>query len=96
MRGGVKEFNLIAQDLTYYGRDLYRKPSIARLVDRLAKIDGVEWLRLARVCPPFWQPLLLWCTLFRAPGAPFASAPLALLDAPLPPSELSLSLRRRR
>ena len=49
--GGVKEFNLIAQDLTYYGRDLYRKPSIARLVDRLAKIDGVEWLRLHYAYP---------------------------------------------
>jgi len=51
VRGGVKEFNLIAQDLTYYGRDLYRKPSIARLVDRLAKIDGVEWLRLHYAYP---------------------------------------------
>lgn len=51
VRGGVKEFNLIAQDLTYYGRDLYRKPSIARLIDRLAKIDGVEWLRLHYAYP---------------------------------------------
>ena len=51
VRGGGKEFNLIAQDLTYYGRDLYRKPSIARLVDRLAKIDGVEWLRLHYAYP---------------------------------------------
>jgi ribosomal protein S12 methylthiotransferase len=44
--GGVKEIQLIAQDLTYYGTDIAHKPTIAGLVERLADIPGVEWLRL--------------------------------------------------
>ncbi len=48
---GVKEFNLIAQDLTYYGADLYGKQSIALLVNKIAHIKGVEWLRLHYAYP---------------------------------------------
>ncbi|MCQ2350637.1 MAG: 30S ribosomal protein S12 methylthiotransferase RimO [Paludibacteraceae bacterium] len=47
----VKEFQVIAQDLTYYGRDLYGEPKIAELVNRLAKIKGVKWLRLHYAYP---------------------------------------------
>ena len=43
---GVKEIQLIAQDLTYYGTDVSHKPTIAELVQRLSDIPGVEWLRL--------------------------------------------------
>ena len=43
---GVKEIQLIAQDLTYYGTDIAHKPTIAQLVQRLSDIQGVEWLRL--------------------------------------------------
>ena len=43
---GVKEIQLIAQDLTYYGTDVTHKPTIAELVQRLSDIQGVEWLRL--------------------------------------------------
>lgn len=43
---GVKEIQLIAQDLTYYGTDVTHKPQIAELVQRLSDIPGVEWLRL--------------------------------------------------
>ena len=48
---GVKEFQLIAQDLSYYGMDLYKSFRLAELVDRLADIDGVEWLRLHYAYP---------------------------------------------
>ena len=48
---GVREINLIAQDLTYYGKDLYRKHAIAELVDRIAGIDGLEWIRLHYAYP---------------------------------------------
>ena len=44
--GGVKEIQLIAQDLTYYGTDVAHKPTIAELVQRLSDLPGVEWLRL--------------------------------------------------
>ena len=43
---GVKEFQLIAQDLTFYGYDLYKTNKLAELVQTLANIEGVEWLRL--------------------------------------------------
>lgn len=43
---GVKEIQLIAQDLTYYGTDIAHKPMLAELVQRISDIPGVEWLRL--------------------------------------------------
>ena len=48
---GVKEIQLIAQDLTYYGLDLYHKVSIAELTERIADVPGVEWLRLHYAYP---------------------------------------------
>lgn len=48
---GVKEFNVIAQDLTSYGRDLSGHLMLPELVDRLSDIDGVEWLRLHYAYP---------------------------------------------
>lgn len=43
---GVKEFNIIAQELTFYGVDLYKKQMLPELTERMAKIPGVEWIRL--------------------------------------------------
>ena len=43
---GVSEIQLIAQDLTYYGVDLYKKQSIATLVERISDIEGLQWIRL--------------------------------------------------
>jgi ribosomal protein S12 methylthiotransferase len=51
VESGVHEFQLIAQDLTGYGRDLYGRYNIAELVERLAQISGVEWLRLHYAYP---------------------------------------------
>lgn len=48
---GVKEFQIIAQELTYYGVDIYKKQKLAELIDRLAQIEGVEWLRLHYAYP---------------------------------------------
>lgn len=48
---GVKEFQIIAQELTYYGVDLYGERRIAKLVDEMAKIEGVEWIRLHYAYP---------------------------------------------
>ena len=48
---GVKEFQVIAQELTYYGLDLYGERRIAELVERMAAIDGVEWIRLHYAYP---------------------------------------------
>ncbi len=48
---GVKEFQLIAQDLSYYGLDLYKELKLAELTQRLANIQGVEWIRLHYAYP---------------------------------------------
>lgn len=48
---GVKELILIAQDLTYYGLDLYKKRNLAELLQKLAKVDGIEWIRLHYAFP---------------------------------------------
>lgn len=48
---GVKEFQIIAQELTYYGLDLYGKQRIAELVERISDIKGVKWIRLHYAYP---------------------------------------------
>ncbi len=48
---GVKEFQVIAQELTYYGVDLYGRKAIAELISRLSDIPGVEWIRLHYAYP---------------------------------------------
>jgi len=48
---GVKEFQLIAQDLSYYGKDLYHTLKLADLVEQISLIPGVEWLRLHYTYP---------------------------------------------
>ena len=48
---GVKELILIAQDLTYYGLDLYKKRNLAELLENLAKVEGIEWIRLHYAFP---------------------------------------------
>ena len=48
---GVKEFNVIAQDLSSYGLDLYGEHRLAKLVDEMAQIEGVEWIRLHYTYP---------------------------------------------
>jgi ribosomal protein S12 methylthiotransferase len=48
---GVKELLLIAQDSTYYGLDIYGKRELARLMTALAKVDGIEWIRLHYAFP---------------------------------------------
>ena len=50
-RRGTKELILIAQDLTYYGLDLYKKRNLADLIDQLADVDGIDWIRLQYAYP---------------------------------------------
>jgi len=48
---GVKEFQVIAQELTYYGLDLYHTQKLPELIERMARIPGVEWIRLHYAYP---------------------------------------------
>ncbi len=70
---GVKELILIAQDLTYYGLDIYKKRNLAELLEHLVKVDGIEWIRLHYAFPtgfpldvlglePGWQSFAYPCS----------------------------------
>ena len=59
VQGGTKEFQVIAQELTYYGVDLYGEQKIAELIDRMADIEGVEWIRLHYAYPTHFPWALL-------------------------------------
>lgn len=48
---GTKELILIAQDLTYYGLDIYKKRNLAELLDKLSDVEGIEWIRLQYAYP---------------------------------------------
>ena len=50
-KDGVKELILIAQDLTYYGLDLYKKRELSSLLRELVKVEGIEWIRLHYAFP---------------------------------------------
>lgn len=50
-RRGTKELILIAQDLTYYGLDIYKKRNLADLINRLADVEGIDWIRLQYAYP---------------------------------------------
>lgn len=51
VKEGVKEFNIIAQDLSSYGLDLYGEHKLGELIDRMADIEGVKWIRLHYAYP---------------------------------------------
>lgn len=50
-RRGVKEVMLIAQELTYYGLDIYKKRALSELLKKLSKVEGIEWIRLHYAYP---------------------------------------------
>jgi ribosomal protein S12 methylthiotransferase len=50
-KNGTKELILIAQDLTYYGLDIYRKRNLAELLEKLSAVEGIEWIRLHYAYP---------------------------------------------
>jgi ribosomal protein S12 methylthiotransferase len=51
VKGGTKEIILIAQDLTYYGLDIYKKRGLADLLRKISDVEGVEWIRLQYAYP---------------------------------------------
>jgi ribosomal protein S12 methylthiotransferase len=53
---GVKELMLIAQELTYYGLDIYKKRALAKLLEALSEVEGIEWIRLHYAYPSKFPP----------------------------------------
>lgn len=58
-KSGVKELNLIAQETTYYGKDIYKKFALTELLGELNKIDGIEWIRVLYQNPAFLNKKML-------------------------------------
>ncbi|MEC7564320.1 MAG: 30S ribosomal protein S12 methylthiotransferase RimO [Planctomycetota bacterium] len=56
---GVKEINLVSQDTTYYGMDIYGEPKLAELLDRLNQIEGIQWIRLLYFYPMYIDQALI-------------------------------------
>jgi len=56
---GVREINLIAQDTTSYGKDLYGKPQLTELLQELVKIEGIHWFRLLYCYPKYFSDELI-------------------------------------
>ncbi len=56
---GVRELNIVAQDTTYYGTDLYGEPRLAELLTELNKVDGLQWIRLMYFYPMYIDDRLL-------------------------------------
>lgn len=56
---GVRELNLVAQDTTYYGLDLYGRPRLAELLTELERIDGLDWIRVMYLYPMYFTDELV-------------------------------------
>jgi len=59
VKQGVKEFQLVAQDLTYYGRDIDKKSGLAELLEMISDMEGVEWIRLHYAYPALFPTEVL-------------------------------------
>ena len=59
MADGVRELNIVAQDTTYYGIDLYGEPRLAELLAELNKLDGLDWIRVMYLYPMYFSDELI-------------------------------------
>ena len=88
-RMGVKELMLIAQELTYYGLDLYKTRELSRLLEALHEVEGIEWIRLHYAYPSKF-PVEIFDTMARLPKV------CNYLDMPLQHANNDVLKRMRR
>ena len=86
---GVKELMLIAQELTYYGLDLYKKRALPQLLDALCEVEGIEWIRLHYAYPSKF-PEEIFEVMARQPKV------CDYLDMPLQHADDDVLMRMRR
>ncbi|MCX8164522.1 MAG: 30S ribosomal protein S12 methylthiotransferase RimO [Aquificaceae bacterium] len=72
---GIKELCIVSQDTTYYGRDLYKKGQLIKLLENLEKIEGIRWIRLLYLYPTEVEELLSYI--------PYSEKVLPYFDIPL-------------
>jgi ribosomal protein S12 methylthiotransferase len=73
---GVKELMLIAQELTYYGLDIYKKRELPQLLEALAKIEGIEWIRLHYAYPSKFPMEIIDCMIVQPKVCNYLDIPL--------------------
>jgi ribosomal protein S12 methylthiotransferase len=78
--GGVVEVNLVAQDLTAYGRDLGLRPGLPRLIEDLRQVSGLRWLRLLYAYPSEVDDALLAALAAGPPVVPYLDVPVQHVD----------------
>lgn len=88
-RMGVKELMLIAQELTYYGLDIYKKRALPELLDALCEVEGIEWIRLHYAYPSKF-PIEIFDAMARQPKI------CNYLDIPLQHADDTMLARMRR
>ena len=88
-RFGVKELMLIAQELTYYGLDLYKERALPKLLDALAEVEGIEWIRLHYAYPSKF-PMEIFASMAKHPSI------CNYLDMPLQHASNTVLERMRR
>src|SRR5262249_58601109 len=73
---GVRELNLVAQDMTYYGVDLYGRPRLAELLRELDQVEGIDWVRVLYNYPNYFPDELYDVLASAAKGVPYLDMPL--------------------
>ena len=73
---GVRELNIVAQDTTYYGMDLYGRPRLAELLPQLVAIDGIAWIRLMYLYPMYFSDELMEVIADQPKILPYIDLPL--------------------
>ena len=80
---GVKELNLVAQDTTYYGKDLYGEVRLVELLQELERVDGIDWIRLMYLYPVHFTDQLI-DQIVRSPKVlPYLDMPLQHISSPV-------------
>lgn len=79
-RAGVRELNIVAQDTTYYGIDLYGEPRLAELLERLDRVEGLDWIRLMYFYPMHIDDRLLETIAGAKRIVPYIDMPLQHAD----------------
>lgn len=80
---GVKELNIVSQDSTAYGRDLYGKPQLGELLRALAKVEGIEWIRIHYAYPIGMPDTLLQAIAEEPKILPYLDMPLQHASGPV-------------
>ncbi|MBI3466532.1 MAG: 30S ribosomal protein S12 methylthiotransferase RimO [Planctomycetes bacterium] len=73
---GVRELNIVAQDTTYYGMDLYGEPRLTELLAELDKVEGLDWIRLMYLYPMYFSDRLIDCIAGSRRVVPYLDLPL--------------------